>query len=66
VIAGKRVPDAGSVVWAARDHATHVPDQERSGRRQAVLGVRGPADGGRPPSGRAEGVRSGHDREVHE
>lgn len=66
MIAGKRVPDAGSVIWAARNHATHVPDKKHPGRRPAVLGVRGPADGGRPPSGRAEGVRSGHDHEVHE
>lgn len=66
MIAGKRVPDAGPVVRAARVHATHVPDQKRPGRRSAVLGVREPADGGRPPSGRAEGVRSGHDHEVHE
>lgn len=66
VIAGKRVPDAGPVVRAARVHATRVPDQEHPGRRPAVLGVRGPTDGGRPPSGRAEGVRPRHDHEVHE
>lgn len=65
MIAGKPVHDAGSDVRAAGQHAPGVSDQERPGRQPTVLGVRGPADVDRHPSGRAQGVRSGRARTVH-
>lgn len=65
VIAGKSVPDAGSDVRAAGLHAPDVPDAERPGRRRALLGVRGPVDGGRHPSGRAQGVQPGRAHKAH-
>jgi len=68
VIAGKPVPDAGSDVRAAGSHAPSVLDEERPGRQHALLGVRGPddgqVDGGRHPSGRAQGVRPGRARKA--
>lgn len=68
MIAGKPVPDAGSDVRAAGPHAPDVPDEERPRRQHALLGVRGPddgqVDGGRHPSGRAQGVRPGCDHKA--
>jgi len=59
VIAGKSVPDAGSDVRAAGLHAPGLSDEKRPGRRRALLGVRGPVDDGRHPSGCAQGVQPG-------
>jgi len=65
VIAGKPVSDAGSVIWAEWLHAPGVPDEERPGRQSALRGLRGPADGGQHPSGRAQGVRPGCAHTAH-
>lgn len=65
MIAGKPVPNAGSDVRTAGHHAPGVPDEERPGWQPSLLGLCGPTDDVRHPSGRAQSVRPRYAHTAH-